>query len=237
MYTRYSMDRSLRLIGGIILVSLPMVAGDVGTTGKVVAIVIGLYGIITGIINFCPIGYFILKEMSGKRKKLSAENSIQVSDVKELNFFKGMTEDEMGQVLSYALLKEYPGDTSVIVEGVANKKLCIIFSGLFKIVKSISADNHKIIASIADGETYGEMSFFDDMPPCVSVISIENSKVLEIDEIGFNELIQKNPHLGVKMFVQLMHISSTRIRAMNEQIASLGNWVLKSRQQLRTNAA
>ena len=237
MYTRYSMDRSLRLIGGIILVSLPMVAGDVGTTGKVVAIVIGLYGIITGIINFCPIGYFILKEMSGKRKKLSAENSIQVSDVKELNFFKGMTEDEMGQVLSYALLKEYPGDTSVIVEGVANKKLCIIFSGLFKIVKSISADNHKIIASIADGETYGEMSFFDDMPPCVSVISIENSKVLEIDEIGFNELIQKNPHLGVKIFVQLMHISSTRIRAMNEQIASLGNWVLKSREQLRTNAA
>ena len=237
MYTRYSMDRSLRLIGGIILVSLPMVAGDVGTTGKVVAIVIGLYGIITGIINFCPIGYFILKEMSGKRKKLSAENSIQVSDVKELNFFKGMTEDEIGQVLSYALLKQYPGDTSVIVEGVANKKLCIIFSGLFKIVKSISADNHKIIASIADGETYGEMSFFDDMPPCVSVISIENSKVLEIDEIGFNELIQKNPHLGVKIFVQLMHISSTRIRAMNEQIASLGNWVLKSRQQLRTNAA
>jgi len=237
MYTRYSMDRSLRLIGGIILISLPFVADGVGGIAKTVAIVIGLYGIITGMINFCPIGYFILKEMSGKRKKLSAENAIQVSDVKELNFFKGMTEDEIGHVLSYALLKQYPGDTSVIVEGVANKKLCIIFSGLFKIVKSISADNHKIIASIADGETYGEMSFFDDMPPCVSVISIENSKVLEIDEIGFNELIQKNPHLGVKIFVQLMHISSTRIRAMNEQIASLGNWVLKSRQQLRTNAA
>jgi CRP/FNR family cyclic AMP-dependent transcriptional regulator len=188
-------------------------------------------------INFCPIGYFILKEMSGKRKKLCAENSLRVSDVKELNFFKGMTEDEMGQILSHVLLKEYPGETSVIVEGVANKKLCIIFSGLFKIVKSISADNHKIIASIADGETYGEMSFFDDMPPCVSVMSIESSKVLEIDEIGFNEIIQQNPHLGVKIFVQLMHISSTRIRAMNEQIASLGNWVLKSREQQRMNAA
>ena len=237
MYTKYSMDRSLRLIGGIILISLPFVADGVGATAKLVAIIVGLYGIITGMINFCPIGYFILKEMSGKRKKLSAENSLRVSDVKELNFFKGMTEEEMGQILSYALLKEYQGDTSVVVEGEATKKLCIIFSGLFKIVKSISADNQKIIATIADGETYGEMSFFDDMPPCVSVMSIESSKVLEIDEISFNELIQKNPHLGVKIFVQLMHISSTRIRALNEQIASLGNWVLKSRQQLRSNAA
>jgi CRP-like cAMP-binding protein len=175
--------------------------------------------------------------MSGKRKKMSAENSLRVSDVKELNFFKGMTEEEMGQVLSYALLKEYPRDTSVIVEGEATKKLCIIFSGLFKIVKSIAADNHKIIATIADGETYGEMSFFDDMPPCVSVMSIESSKVLEIDEMGFNELIQKNPYLGIKLLVHLMQISNTRIRALNEQIASLGNWVLKSRQQLRMNAA
>jgi CRP-like cAMP-binding protein len=237
MYARYSMDRSLRLIGGIILVSLPMVAGEVGTTAKIVAIIVGLYGIITGMINFCPIGYFILKEMSGKRKKMSAENSLRASDVKELNFFKGMTEEEMGQVLSYALLKEYPRDTSVIVEGEATKKLCIIFSGLFKIVKSIAADNHKIIATIADGETYGEMSFFDDMPPCVSVMSIESSKVLEIDEMGFNELIQKNPYLGIKLLVQLMQISNTRIRALNEQIASMGNWVLKSRQQLRMNAA
>jgi CRP-like cAMP-binding protein len=175
--------------------------------------------------------------MSGKRKKLSAENSIKTSDVKELNFFNGMTEEEMGQVLSYAMLKEYPGDTSVVVEGEAAKKLCIIFAGQFKIVKSISADNQKIITTIADGDTYGEMSFFDDMSPCVSVISIDTSKVLEIDEMGFNELIQKNPHLGVKIFVRLMHISSMRIRALNEQIASLGNWVLKSRQQIRMNAA
>jgi len=59
---------SLRLIGGIILVSLPMVAGEVGATAKLVAIIVGLYGIITGMINFCPIGYFILKERAAREK-------------------------------------------------------------------------------------------------------------------------------------------------------------------------
>ena len=237
MYTKNSIDRSLRIIGGIILITLTLIVGGVETTGKIAVLIIGLYAFVTGILNFCPLSYFIIKEKRGKRKKLSAEHSLRVSDVKDLGFFKEMTGEEIGQVLSYALLKEYPRDTTVVVEGEATKKLSIIFLGQFKIVKSISAEDHKIITIIGDGETYGEMSFFDDLPQCVSVMSMENSKVLEIDETGFNELIQKNPYLGIKIFVQLMHISSMRIRALNEQIASLGNWVLKSRQQLRMNAA
>lgn len=237
MYTRNSMNRSLRFTGGIILVSLPFLVGDIGFTGKITAVIVGFYGIVTGVINFCPLGYLILKEMKDRRKKLSVENSISVNDVKELLFFKGMNEEEMKNVLSYAVLNNYPKDTTVITEGEPIEKLSIIFSGQFKIVKSISPENKKIITTIGDGETYGEMSFFDNMPPCVSVMSLEDSKVLEIEEDGFNELIKNHPHLGLKILIQLMHISSMRIRALNEQIASLGTWVLNSRQQLRINAA
>ncbi len=237
MYTRYSIDRGLRLTGGIILVSLPFLVGDFGFTAKIAAFLVGLYGVITGGINFCPLGYLILKEMRKKKKKLSCDNAIKINELTELQFFQGMNEDEIRNVLSYAVLKEYPKDTTVIAEGEPIKKLAIIFSGQFKIVKSISAENQKTITTIADGETYGEMSFFDNRPPCVSVMSIENSKVLEIEEDGFNELIKMYPQLGLKIFIQLMNISSKRIRALNDQIASLGTWVLKSRQQLRVNAA
>jgi len=234
---KISMDRSLRVLGGLILIALTYFAGGVESIGKTAVIIVGLYGFITGTLNFCPLGYFIMKEKSGKRKKVSAENVIQPGDVRELEFFRGMTDKEIRIILSYARLKEYPGDTAVISEGKASRILSVIFSGQFKIVKSISATDKKIITTISDGETYGEMSFFDHYPPSVSVVSTDKVKVLEFDEMGFNGLIQGNPQLGIKILTNLMHVTNSRIRALNDQITSLGTWVLQSRQQLRPSHA
>jgi CRP/FNR family transcriptional regulator, cyclic AMP receptor protein len=235
--TGISMDRSLRVLGGMILIALTYFAGGVESIGKTAVIIVGLYGFITGTINFCPLGYFIMKEKSGKRKKLSAEKAIQASDVRELEFFRGMTDKEIGKILAHTRFKEYPRDTPVISEGKVNRVLSVIFSGQFKIVKSISASDQKIITTISDGETYGEMSFFDHYPPSVSVVSTDSAKVLEFDEMGFNGMIQENPQLGIKVLTHLMHVTNSRIRALNDQITSLGTWVLQSRQQLRPSHA
>jgi len=231
------MDRSLRVLGGMVLIALTYFVGGVESVSKTAVIIVGLYGFITGTINFCPLGYFILKEKSGQRKKVSAENAIQANDVRELEFFRSMTDGEIEKVLSYARLKEYPKDKAVISEGKVGKVLSIIFSGQFKIVKSISANEQKIITTISDGETYGEMSFFDNYPPSVSVVSTDNAKVLEFDEMGFNGLVQENPKLGIKILTHLMQVTNSRIRALNDQITSLGTWVLQSRQQLRPSNA
>jgi CRP-like cAMP-binding protein len=217
----------------MVLIALTYFVGGVESIGKTAVIIVGLYGFITGTINFCPLGYFIMKEKRGHRKKVSAENAIKARDVRELEFFSGMTEKEIEKILAYALLKEYPRDTVVIAEGKISKVLAVIFSGQFKIVKSISANDQKIITTISDGETYGEMSFFDHYPPSVSVVSTDNAKVLELDEMGFNVLVQENPQLGIKILTHLMHVTNSRIRALNDQITSLGNWVLQSRTQLR----
>jgi len=235
--TTISMDRSLRVLGGMVLITLTYFVGGVESIGKTAVIIVGLYGFITGTINFCPLGYFIMKEKSGQRKKVSAENAIKARDVRELEFFSGMTEKEIEKILVYARFKEYPRDNVVIAEGKVSKVLSIIYSGQFKIVKSISANDQKIITTLSDGETYGEMSFFDHYPPSVSVVSTDSAKVLEFDEMGFNSLIQENPQLGIKILTHLMHVTNSRIRALNEQITSLGNWVLQSRQQLRPSNA
>ena len=70
------MDRSLRVLGGMVLIALTYFVGGVESIGKTAVIIVGLYGFITGTINFCPLGYFIMKEKSGQRKKVSAENAI-----------------------------------------------------------------------------------------------------------------------------------------------------------------
>ncbi len=235
MSTKYSIDRGLRITGGLVLIVLVFVVGSVNETAKAAIFIVGLYGLITGLTNFCPLGYFILKEKRDQRKKSSAGNVLQVKDVKELEFFAELTDGQIKKVLEHAQLKQYDRDVAVLVEGKDKKIISIIFSGQFKIVKSIAENEQKIITIISDGETFGEMSFFDNTPPCLSVVSTVNSKVLEIDELAFNDLISKDHDLAIKIFTRLMHITNTRIRALNDQIIALGSWVIRSRQHLRTS--
>ena len=157
---------------------------------------------------------------------------MRAGDVKGLEFFSEFSDEEIEKILSQCHLKEYAEGDTVLAEGSLDKKnLSIIYSGQFKIVKAISGIENKIITTMSDGEAYGEMSFFDNLPPCASVISIEHSKVLEMGEEEYAALLEKNPKIALKINNRLLRVMGGRIRALNDQIASLGNWVLQGRLQ------
>lgn len=232
MQGKHSIDRGMRIMGGFVLIVLGSTIGNLETISRSVAIIVGIYSFITGILNFCPLVRGIAREKEVHRKKTAANHTMRVSDVKGLEFFTEFTDEEVEQVLSQCQLKEYAEGETVLAEGTLKKRiLAVIYSGQFKIVKAISDMENKIITTISDGEAYGEMSFFDNLPPCASVISIEHSKVLEIGEEAYDILLEEHPRLALKMNNRLLRTMSERIRALNEQVASLGNWVLQGRLQ------
>lgn len=229
MKTVTPMDRAMRIMGGLVLIVLGISIKELNTNSIIVAMVIGLYSLITGLANFCPLAYLISIEKSKKRQKTCSDAILKPSDVKTLEFFKDMTDQEIQLVLASCRFKEYAKDHTVISEGVAQKVISIIYSGQFKLVKWISQYEEKIIGTLADGDSYGEMSFFDELPPCVSVISMEAAKVLEIDEERFEELVAEYPVLAIKLQKRFILTLNSRIRALNEQIKSLGAWVVHKR--------
>lgn len=229
MHTKQHMDRGIRIMGGCILIYLSFVGGELYSPGMLAAIIVGLYGLLTGIINFCPLSLFILQEKKIKRGKASAEKAIKAGDVKALYFFSDFSDDEIDKVLFQCLLKSCPRDYHVVEEGKHKKNLYIIYSGEFKIVKAISEGETKIVGTMADGEAFGEQSFFCDLPPSVSVVAMEDAKVLEIDEIHFHEMIGKDPDLGIKILCRLMKLTCARMSLLHEQIASIGNMVVQGR--------
>jgi CRP-like cAMP-binding protein len=232
MQGKYSIDRGMRIMGGFVLTVLGATIGNLESVSRVVAIIVGLYSFITGILNFCPLVQGIVREKEVQRKKTAANHTMRVSDVKGLEFFTEFSDEEIDKILAQCQLKEYAEGETALAEGNLKKRtLSIIYSGQFKIVKAISDIENKIITTISDGEAYGEMSFFDNRPPCASVISVEHAKVLEIVEEAYNVLIEEYPKLALKMNNRLLRTMSGRIRALNEQIASLGNWVLQGRLQ------
>ncbi len=236
MFKAQNMDRGIRIMGGCVLIGLTVVGGNaIGPVGRIAVISVGIYGLVTGLTNFCPLFHFILREKKERRRKDSADKAVQTSDAMALHFFDGFSEKEVEKVISLSVLKEYDKNDVVVQEGKLSEMLCVIYSGQLKIEKSIDQGETKVIDTISDGDTFGEVSFFNRLPPSVSVICIEETKILEISEMDFAELIKSDPVLGLKILSRLMTITSARVRSLHDQIASLGHWVVQSRQQIRNS--
>ena len=157
----HSVDRGLRLIAGLVLVSLPLTNATLAPVSINVAVIIGIYSLLTGAFNICPLAILILKEKKLHIRNNNASHEIRPLEASELEFFRELSNEEIERVLSCCQLKEYPRDTAVIAEGAQRKNLSIIVSGSFKVVKSVVGNETKTITTIAEGETFGEMSFFD----------------------------------------------------------------------------
>jgi len=232
---KYPIDRGMRVLGGVVLIVLGLNVMELSSIGRVTALIVGLYGCITGIINFCPLLMGVAKEKEIKRKKTFKSQPIKTADLKGLRFFLDLTDEEIERIVHGCKLMEYQPSTSILKEGKQDRRcLYIIFSGQFNIVKALSEMGNKIVGSISDGEVFGEQSFLDDYPASFSVITTNQAKVLELEEKAFREIMQQNPRLANKLYDKLIHVMSARIRDLNDQVKYLGNWVLQGRVQSPT---
>ena len=146
----HSIDRGLRLIGGLVLVSLPLTDATLAPVSRNVAVFIGIYSLLTGAFNICPLAILILKEKKLHIRKHNALHEIRPLEASELEFFRELSNEEIERVLSCCQLKEYPRDTAVIVEGKQRKNLFIIVSGSFKVVKPVIGSESKTITTLAE---------------------------------------------------------------------------------------
>jgi CRP-like cAMP-binding protein len=235
MHCTHAIDRGLRILGGVVLISLSFSENALAPLSRNVAVIVGIYSLLTGAFNICPLVMLILKEQKFHMRNNNAGHEMHLPEARGLDFLKELTDQEIERVLACCQLKEYPQDTVVINEGAQRQSLFIIVSGSCKVVKSVVGNETKTIATLAKGETFGEMSFFDQTPVCASIISLENFRVLELDDVRFSELVRDNQQLENKMLRRLLRTSDSRIRLLNEQITTLGRWVVKGRNNPVTN--
>lgn len=228
----YTMDRGLRVLGGIILIGAVVfyVGEYLSFTARVIALFVGIYSFVSGIINYCPWSNLIISEKRFRRR-LEITSDIKVNSVKDLAFLNGFNEKEIGKILPYCKDVAYAKDESIITEGKEKRTLNIIYSGQVKVLKDITEGSAKTIAVLEDGDIFGEMSFFDNLPPSASIVTMANTRILEISDLDFSKIMEEDKDLAIKVMMKILWTCSTRIRSLNEQIVSMGKWWLNIRNQ------
>lgn len=141
--------------------------------------------------------------------------------IQQSGFFSDLDRDEIAMLAVWIKAFSAPTGTMLLKEGDENASLCIIVEGEVNIFKETSHNEHVKIAEIAEGASIGEMGVIDGQPLSASAVTSHDSIVLVMTPEDFNNLMEKNSNLGVKILLHLSRIISLRLRHTTRRLADL----------------
>ncbi len=138
--------------------------------------------------------------------------------LKGVDLFSAL-DDSLLEVISKLLIEKNfrKGEIILVEEDDSNQSLFIIAKGEVKVVLTAEDGREAILATLKEGDFFGEMALLDGEPRSATVRAVEESRLLMIRREDFLENVRKQPELALTLLGEM----SRRLRKSNRQISSL----------------
>jgi diguanylate cyclase (GGDEF)-like protein len=134
------------------------------------------------------------------------------SDIADLFILRRVPPDAIIEVLGRCPVLLLKTSQILLRAGQSNQKLYMILSG--RLAVYLEYPDGEPVAVLHHGETVGEMSVIDNSPTSAHVVSVEESRVLEVDEKAFWRMISLSHEFACNLLLML----SGRIRSSDDAI-------------------
>jgi CRP-like cAMP-binding protein len=140
-----------------------------------------------------------------------------INKIQECFLFKGLSFEETRMLASICkpIIKS---DSDIIVEeNSLGQGLYLVVKGKVQVFRG-KDETKRTLATLKDGETFGEMSLIEDMLTSASVTSIGETQLLKIDKRDLEQLMDKNHLFAAKIYRSFCIVLSERLRKANQQL-------------------
>jgi len=138
--------------------------------------------------------------------------------LKGVDLFSSLDDAQLNAVAAMFNEKNFhKGDTVLMEDDESNQTLFIIAKGEVKVVLTAEDGREAILASLKEGDFFGEMALLDGEPRSATVRAVENSRLLTLRREDFLLSMKKQPDLSLTLLAEM----SRRLRKSNRQISSL----------------
>lgn len=128
-------------------------------------------------------------------------------------FFKELEPDELLGIMAVSRRERYTMGQRIFEAGSPSDAFYVVKSG------SVMVKNGPIVlATLAVGDTIGEMSFVDHGARSATVAAIEETELLKISFDSLDKLFSEHPRMAAKVFRTIASVLSQRLRDMDEII-------------------
>jgi len=112
-----------------------------------------------------------------------------------------------------SLGKDHKDGDIIFEENSVGREMYIVLTGKAIVIKE-RGDVETTLATLEEGDFFGEMSLFDNNPRSATVKALGDVKLLEINQKNFLKKISRDPSLAFRMLEKM----SQRIRITDEKI-------------------
>ena len=109
--------------------------------------------------------------------------------------------------------REYPAGASLLRQGETGVGLFILTAGTVRVTQLAPDGNVRELATLGQGEVFGEMSLLDDQPRTATVNALEPTRALVIPVWDFRAALREAPDIAIK----LLAVMSRRIRKLESR--------------------
>ena len=154
---------------------------------------------------------FGIKKHEGKRVRFR-------DTLRSIPIFSELGRRELASVERILHKREYAAGEVIFRQDEPGLGMYIIETGRVSILTDQSHDN---MTELGDGEFFGELPLLDGGSRSATAVAKTPCRIFGFFQPDLFSLIERNPHLGVKIVLSLAAIIGMRLRAVNERVQTL----------------
>lgn len=136
----------------------------------------------------------------------------------QLPIFEGLGDGELRKIARLFTQKLYRPGERIFNKGDSGKQAYVVMRGAIEI---LFAEDAPPIATIGNGQIFGELAFLDGAARGAMAVAAQASILLVIQRSAFNELAQREPHLGMVVMRNIATELSNRLRKTNAAVVAV----------------
>ena len=131
----------------------------------------------------------------------------------------GLRDEDLAWLFQTGVKRIVSPGTAIVHEDVRPNAIFVVIDGRFSVrVKNVAGEP---LAALGAGELVGEISFLEGSPASATIVSEEESAVLEIDNQLLNERVRDNASFAARIYRLFALTAERRLRNRVDHLASL----------------
>lgn len=151
-----------------------------------------------------------------KTNKAKIERNI-VEVLKNIPIFEDLSNREIQNIARIAYQRRYTEDEIVIHEGQNAAGMYIVMDGKVEVTRELEDGTLLRLATLADGEFFGDVGLLDSSPRTATVTASSDSRIIGFFRPELLGLMDSNPKLASKVIFKLAQILAARFRFVHSE--------------------
>jgi CRP-like cAMP-binding protein len=112
--------------------------------------------------------------------------------------------------------------------GHPGEEMFLIHTGTIVVSSPVQGRVEQVLAHLAPGDFFGEMSLFDEEPRSATIQAATDAVLLSLTREGLLQFVESNPRAAAALLYQMVRVMSSRLRSSTELVAEVTRWGIEA---------